>query len=303
VVVGPVSLDNFPKKALNHIKGAFQKNTATGELTPLFTFNGSTQLGIANELLEQNTNGFVYSNASFANFQPASTMTFTRTYAPAHVNGVANYVMSSTTSGVTINVGTPGINPPTPGCTTATISITAPGQPGTCVITVSAVNGFAGTVTLACAVATQPSGAVDLPGCSFGAPDSSFTAPSTITLSASATSGNATMTVTSMAAHSALFRPANRPSGPNWALGAAAASLLCFLLLLCVPRERRRGYALLVVLVIVVVATAVSCGGGYGSGNTGGGNPGTTVGTSTMTVTATPSSGTAQTTVITVNVQ
>jgi hypothetical protein len=202
-----------------------------------------------------------------------------------------------------INVGTPGVNL-SPTSNTATINISSPGQSATQLITVTGQNGFSGTVTLSAAVTGEPSGAVDLPTCSFGAPDLNFTAPNTITLSATATTGNATMTCSSTAASAALFRPSNRPFGRDWPLAAAAVSLVCFFFLLAVPRQRRWGFAPLAVLLVVLVAAGVGCGGSSSSGVSSSGNPGTTTGAYGITVYATPSIGTAQpSTVVTVNVQ
>jgi hypothetical protein len=45
VVAGPVSLNNFPKKALNHVAGVFRKAKATGQVTPVFTFSNGTFCG------------------------------------------------------------------------------------------------------------------------------------------------------------------------------------------------------------------------------------------------------------------
>jgi hypothetical protein len=69
-------------------------------------------------------------------------------------------------------------------------------------------------------------------------------------------------------------------------------------------RERRWSLVPLVVLLAVVVMAGVSCSGNsYNGGGTGGGNPGTTPDTYNVTVTATPNSGTAQTTTVSVVVQ
>ena len=40
VVAGPVSLHNFPRKALSRNLGVFRRNKATGQVVPLFSFNG-----------------------------------------------------------------------------------------------------------------------------------------------------------------------------------------------------------------------------------------------------------------------
>jgi hypothetical protein len=219
----------------------------------------------------------------------------------AQYSGDSNYIGSSTTSSVTVTVGSPGINESS-GCS-GTITISSPGGSGTCVITVTGANGFAGTVGLSYSVNSTPAGAVDVPRCTFGAPDLNFTSPNTITLSAASTTGNATMTCSSMAPSGVMLRPSNRPSGRGWPLTGGAITVVCFLLLLAVLKHRRWGLVPLAVLLFVVAAAGVSCsGGGYGGGG-GTSNLGTTTGAYTLTVTATPRSGTATTMTVTVNVQ
>jgi hypothetical protein len=251
--------------------------------------------------------GYVAATASFT-FTPSTALTVTAVYTPAVVSGVANYVTSCAGSspcsnqGVAISVGTAGINA-TPGCSSSTITIANAGGSGTCLITVTGVNGFAGTVTLTAPVSMTPPSATDIPTCSFGAPDQNFTAPNTITLSASSETGNATMTCATTAASRILLNPSSRPSGPVWPLAGVAISLAGILFLLMVPSQRRWKLVPLVVLLAVVAAAGISCSGGGSGAGGGGGNPGTTFGAYTFTVTATPSTGAAQTTAITVFVQ
>jgi ABC-type transporter Mla subunit MlaD len=77
------------------------------------------------------------------------------------------------------------------------------------------------------------------------------------------------------------------------------AALACMFLLTITSRKRRSMVTLAAVLFMVLAAVT----GCATSNNNGGGNPGTTLGAYTVTVTATPSSGTAQTSAITVNVK
>jgi hypothetical protein len=213
--------------------------------------------------------------------------------------GDSNYAASSVSSPVTVNVGTSGINV-SPGCISATITITAAGQAGSCLITVTGANGFSGSVTLTCGVSTAPPGAVYPPTCSFGAPDSNFTAPATITLSAGSETGTATLMVNSTA-KSDLFKPLNRPHGTNWLLFAEFGSALACMFLLTITSRKRRRMVTLAAVLLMFVAVVTGCGN-YGGGNTGGGIPGTTLGAYTVTVTAKPAGGTAQSAPITVNV-
>jgi Pro-kumamolisin, activation domain/Bacterial Ig-like domain (group 3) len=222
----------------------------------------------------------------------------------AQYSSDANYAAGAVSTAVTVSVGSAGINL-TPATGTVTLTVSSPGSTSTTqLITATGTPGFAGTVTLSAAVTATPSGAVDSPTCSFGAPDSNFTAPSTITLSAASETGTATMSCASTAASEIVFRPTTRPSGRAWSLVGVAISLVCLFILLTVPKDRRWRFAPLAILFLVVAAAGVSCGGSSTSGGGGGvTNPGTTLGNYTVTVTATPSTGTAQVITITVNVQ
>jgi hypothetical protein len=212
----------------------------------------------------------------------------------AQYAGDSNYAASAVSAPVTVSVGVPGINL-TPVSNTATINISAPGQSGTQPITVSAANGFTGSVTLSCAVTSLPSGAVSPPTCSFGT-------SATITLSSTNTSGNATMTVATTAAQGIVFKPASRPQGPNWFLVSQAGAFIACFFLLAMAAQKRRSFVLLAMALFAVIAVGTGCGGSYGGGG-GTTTPATTVGTYTVTVTATPAGATAQTTAVTVNVQ
>ncbi len=234
----------------------------------------------------------------------------------AQYSGDSNYSGSggSSSPAITVTVGSAGINLAS-GCGSATISISSPGQSGSCLITASGVNGFAGAVTLGYSVTSGPAGAVDLPTCSFGAPDANFTAPNVITLSATSTAGNATMTCSSTAASSIAIRPSSRPYGPlstsprgrirvyGWALTAGAVSGICFLVFAFLPMKRRWNFVPLAAILIVLGFVALSCGGGSSSGTPTSTNPGTTLGSYTISVTATPSTGSATNTTVTVSVQ
>jgi hypothetical protein len=264
-------------------------------------FNNGVSIGTAsgNQLVSApDANGFVAAHAQLTVTLAANAI-ITAAYP-----GDTNYT-TSTSTGVTITVGTPGINL-SPASNTATITIASPGQSAMQLITVTAGNSFTGSVTLSCAVSSEPMNAVNLPSCSFGPPDQNFTGPQTITLTSTATSGNATMTVTSTAAHASLFRfiPPDHTFAYGWPVAAGAMFLFCLCFRFVTSGQRRWHLASLAFLLFVVVAAGAGCSStNSGGGGTGGGNPGTTTGTYTITVTATPSTGTAQTTAIGVNVQ
>lgn len=281
-------------------------NPPTGTVT--FTSSTGGTLGTINVTPATDASGYVAGAASLT-FTPSATLTVTAAYTPTVNSGVANYLTSCAGTspcayqGVLINVGTQGISAPQAGCSSSTINITAPGQSGSCLITVTGLNSFAGTITLSASVAGAPSGAVDLPICSFGAPSQNFTAPGTITLSSNSETGSATMTCSTTAASAVFFWPSDRPSSREWPMAGALVSLVCFLILLIIPRERRWRLVPLAVLLVVVAAAGISCGSSSSSGSTGPTNSGTTAGTYTINVTATPSTGSVQQTPITLNVQ
>jgi hypothetical protein len=221
----------------------------------------------------------------------------------AQYNGDNNYSGSTSPApGVTINVSTAGINL-APATGTVTLPISAPGMSATQLISVTGSNIVStDNVTLTCAVTNSPTGAVYPPTCNaFGVPDMTFTAPNIINLTASATTGNATMTVSTTPKTAAVFRPTSRPLGPNWFLMSEVGAFIACFLLLGISAQKRRGLVLLAMLLFAVLAVGTSCGSAYNGGG-GGGNPGTTLGTYTITVTAAPASGATQTTTITVKV-
>ena len=289
-----------------NFSGGSLGNPPTGTVT--FKTSTGTTIGTPVTLTPAtDSTGYVAGTASMS-YTPSATVTVTAVYTPAAVSGVANYLTSCagtspcSNPGVSINVGTAGVNT-SAGCSSATINISAPGGNGTCLITVSAANSFAGTVTLGYSLGSEPAGATDLPTCTFGAPDLNFTSPNTITLSATKTMGNATLTCFTTASTGALFRPPNRPSGRGWPWAGMAISLACFVIFLTVPRQRRWSLVPLAILIVVVAAAGISCTSGGGGGGTGITNPGTTLGTYMLTVTATPAGGSPSTTPVSLVVQ
>jgi subtilase family serine protease len=183
------------------------------------------------------------------------------------------------------------------GSTTITLSATspspiAPGGTAVSTVTVSSTNGYAGTVTLTCALTNYPSGAKYLPSCTGGS--------NTVTLSSGTTSGQATITVYTTAASAALSYP-RLPGRGRGLFGAGGGAVLALLVLLGIPARRRSWRSILGILVVMAaLGSLAACGGGGG----GGGNSGTTAGTYTFTVTGTgnPIVNPAPTTTFTVTV-
>jgi hypothetical protein len=263
-------------------------------------FSGGTALGAP-----VTVTGGANMSTSPATAQATATLT-TSTLASgndvitAQYLGDSNYAASTVSAGVTVSVSTAGINL-APATNTVTIPISAPGMSNTQVITVTGSNLVsADNVTLICAVTASPAGAVYPPTCNvFGTPDMNFSSPNIINLSATATTGNATMTVSTTPV-TARVNPLRGPQGPNWFLVSEVGAFIACFFLLGISRQKRRSVVLLAMLLFAVLAVGTGCGSSYGGG---GGNPGTTTGTYTIMVTATPASGVAQSTMIAVNVQ
>ena len=184
------------------------------------------------------------------------------------VTGTSAGLTENTTVGVTVN------NPA--GATfslsgSAATAISSPGGTTTSTITVASSTGFTGSVALTCAITTSPSGASNLPGCTFTPTTASTTATST-------------MTVTTTAATSGALQ---RPLDKFFALGGGIA--VAGLLLFTIPARRRSWRSILGVLVFAaMVGMGIGCGSG--GGNSGGGSSGTTTGAYVVTVTGTSGS-------------
>jgi len=202
----------------------------------------------------------------------AYTLTITATSgAITHTTTVNVFVNPAASKNYTVSATTP--------------SAISPGSNATSTITVAGNGGYAGSVTLTCALTSSPSGASDLPNCSI-------TSGSPVALSTGTTSGTATATVTTTAVTADLVYPkvGNGKGWPGSGLAAASGALLSVLIFFGIPARRRSWRSMLGILVaMVVIGTLSSCGGGSsggGGGGGGGGNPGTTAGTYTFTVTS-----------------
>jgi len=218
----------------------------------------------------------------------------------AQYTGDGNYSASAVSPPVTVNVGTSGVNVQF-GCASSTITIASPGQSGTCLVSVSGANNFSGNVTLTCGLSGGPASANDLPSCSFGAPDSNFTAPGTITLTSSSQTGTATLMVGTTAA-SHLFMPLGHRQGPNWLLISEIGATFVCIFLLAITSRKRRGVVTFAAVLFITMAAITGCSGGNSSAGITS-NPGTTTGTYTITVKVTPAGGSTTLLPVTVNVQ
>ncbi len=158
----------------------------------------------------------------------------------------------------------------------------APGATASATASVQSSSGYAGTVTLICSLSTTglPSGAMNLPSC---------TANQTIPLSASTTSGNATLDVTTTAPVTTTFLELHKPGGGKGLLGMGGGAVLALVFFFGIPARRRSWRSMLGILVAMVALGLLSSCGGGGSSSPVNNNPtvsGTTAGTYTFTVTA-----------------
>ena len=207
-------------------------------------------------------------------------------------SGDSNYSPATGTASVTVtgSTSTAGTFTISAAATTAV----APGTSGSSTVTVTATGSYVGTASLACALTTSPSGAVDEPSCSIS--------PTTVALSATTTSGTVTATITTTAATTAqlmLHRP--RPNRGTW-LGAGSA-VLAFVVLLGIPARRRGWKQMLCAFAALAALSALSACGDFWEAPSGNSAAGTTAGTYTFTVTGTGSPAvTAVTTTFTLTV-
>jgi subtilase family serine protease len=202
-------------------------------------------------------------------FTSAGTVTLTVTYSGDSNYAAAGTSTTFTVSGTITSTGTFAL-----AAITSPAAI-APGATASATATVTGSGGYAGTVSLSCALTSSPSGAVNLPGCS----------PSgTITLSAAATSGSATLAVSTTPA--TVESDAAKKSASNNLARAGSGALLALLVFFGIPARRKAWRAMLgMVVLLITLGSLAACGGSSGSGTTT--IPGTSAGTYTFTVTAT----------------
>jgi hypothetical protein len=214
-----------------------------------------------------------------ANSLSAGTDTLTASY-----SGDSNYASATgTTSGST----SPTVTASAFSLAASAPTAVAPGASATSTVTVNTTTGYTGTVTLACALTSSPTGATNLPSCSAGS--------SAITLGGSTTSGTATVTVTTTGSSSAMARPDANGFGRGWAGGSAVLALLFFF---GIPARRRKWLSTMGVLALIVVLGGLSACGGKSTPS------GTTAGSYTFTVTGSgsPAEAPAPTTTFTLTI-
>lgn len=212
-----------------------------------------------------------YTFAVPANSLSAGSDTLTVSY-----SGDVNYAAGTGTASESVTESVFTVTAPTP-------PAVSPGSPANVAVTVSTPSSYSGTITLACALTSSPSGASDLPTCTGG----------TVTLGGGTTTGTATMTVTTIARGSAELA---RAKAGGW---AGSGAVLAFPVFLGIPARRRSWRSMLGLLLLVAAFGSLTACGGNSSKSTG-----TTAGNYTFTVTGTgnPSVTPAPTTTFTLTV-
>jgi trimeric autotransporter adhesin len=238
-------------------------NPPTGNVA--FTLNGNTQLGsvVVTGGINANT-GFAQAtavlNVSASQLQSGSN-SIVATY-----NGDANYSASPASAAVIVSVG--GTASFSLALAPSTVTIPTPGASGHATLTVTALDGFGGTIPLSAAVC---SGLPSESSCSFS--------------SASITgSGSVVVTISTTSAGTLARRI--RPFGRWTSLGSFTLALLLGTALLLRIRPLRRRLAF--TFAFLTAASLLAMGGCGGGGNGGGSgivsNPGTPVGNDTSAV-------------------
>jgi len=170
------------------------------------------------------------------------------------------------------------------------VTVSSPGASGAMSVTAVAVNGYTGTVNLACS--GLPTGAT----CSFS--------PSSVAFTATTTSVPVTVTVNTTSASG--IAPADRPWGIDaWGRSGEIALALGLLLTILVGtrRQQLRWNTALGLLLFASVIGIAACGGGGSNSSSSSSTTGTTSNTA-ATLTGTASSGAPATSItFTVTIQ
>ncbi len=285
-VGGPQSYALSNSGPVNIAAGAATGNTSTISVTPSGGFIGTVSLGCS-------VATSIASPASPATCTIPSSVSVTGS---AAVTATLTVATTSTTSAGTYTVtvtGTSGSISQTTGVSVTvtaatgsggdyTLSATTPaavtrGAAASSTVTVSSTNGYAGTVTVACALTSSPTSALDLPTCSASI--------STVNLTTSTTSGTVTFNVGTTAAPTAALEKPAFGGGRGWA-GGGAGVVMALLVFFGIPRRRRNWRSMLGILAVLVALGGLSGCSNFWA------NPydtGTTSGAYTFTVTGTGS--------------
>jgi len=215
------------------------------------------------------------SNGSYTFNIPANSLNSGTDILTVIYSGDTNFTSATATASVTVTESTFIL-------AATTTPAVAPGSSATSTVTVNGVSGYTGTITLACALSSYPSGAMDLPTCSVG--------NSTLTLNSNPSAGKATVTVNTTAVTTALVVP-KLSKGSEWTRICNSDAVPAFLMCLGIPTLRRRWRSMLGILIVIsMLSSLAGCSIGRiipGNNTTNRSNPGTSAGAYTFTVTGT----------------
>jgi len=228
-----------------------------------------------------------YASGNCSTIAPAATCAIALTFKPTAAGSFSAFVaISDNASGSPHKVTLTGSGlsvPPPPASyalTASAVTISSAGSSGTSTITATPANGFLGTVTLSCSLATAPANANTAanPTCSAATPIS-ITGQTAVT--STLTIGTKAATTSNAALH------ASADSGLRTIFGAGGIAF-AGALLFAVPRRSQRWRSTLgIFIALAALATLSACGGsksGSGGGSTPHTVPGTTAGVYTFTV-------------------
>jgi hypothetical protein len=208
-------------------------------------------------------------NGTYTFAIPANTLNSGADTLTATYSGDGSYSTGTGTATVTVTESTFTLAATTP----ASI---APGSTATSTVSVTAVAGYSGTVTLTCQELADAS------------PTTGDGAQCFIPSTPVAVPGSAIATVTTTAPVTGALRyPDMHGNRRGWE-SAGGGAVLAFLVFLGIPARRRSWRAMLgMVMLLAALGGMAACGGGGGGGTTKQTDPGTAAGTYTFTVVAT----------------
>jgi hypothetical protein len=271
-------------------QGATTGNTSTITVTPVNAFTGTVAFTCAVTTVPSGATSPVTctppSSLDVTGTTAVTTTTPLTIVSKANTTAGAYAVTVTGKSGSLSETGVVNVTVVNPNAT-FTISAGAPSPAsvspgGTAVsnVTLTAVDGYSGTVTFACAQTSGPSNAAsDTPICAFT--NSAVGMGSTTPFS---------VETLPVVASSELTWPGSNGKGrgsqrQQW-LGAGSGAVLALLVFLGIPARRRSWRSMLSVLVaLAVLGSLAACTSGGGTKNPG--NPGTAAGTYVFTVTGT----------------
>jgi len=210
-----------------------------------------------------------------------TALTYTNT---GLANGTTYYyyveAVSGTASSTPSNEISATPEPPASASFTLSASTPAPviaGETTTSTITVSTTTGYAGAVSVSCALTSYPSGATDLLVCTSSG--------STVTLGSGTSTGATVVNVSSTASTMAAGRSTPDETRRGWVGGGAILALLLFF---GIPARRRSWRSMLGILVLIAAFGVIS-GCSNNLNGAGKNSRGTTAGSYTFTITGTGS--------------